>query len=44
MAVRVNRRVTLAARPVGAPQKSDFALGMLCGENHGRAVKVRAAT
>ena len=26
MAVRVNRRVTLAARPVGAPQESDFAL------------------
>jgi NADPH:quinone reductase len=26
VAVRVNRRVTLAARPVGAPQESDFAL------------------
>ena len=26
MAVPVNRRVTLAARPVGAPQESDFAL------------------
>jgi NADPH-dependent curcumin reductase CurA len=26
MAVRVNRRVTLAARPVGTPQESDFAL------------------
>ncbi len=27
MAVRVNRQVTLAARPVGFPKESDFALG-----------------